>query len=321
MSPKILVYGWYGQGNLGDDLFVECFKKLFPTFNFIFTDHIKASHLENVDAVFFGGGSFLTDKPKISIEALAIIKTLKVFYIGVGAETRINPIHQELMSLAKLIAIRSSINFDLIKIINDNTIIIQDLVYCLSGQSCDNKIKNSILIIPNILIVPKWNDPHWKHVAWDSFKTEFSQLLDEYCLENYKINFLPMCINDYLDDQNAAAEIINGMNEGRKSFILNKDIDIKSVIETISKYELVISQRFHGTVLARLAGTTCLTIHHHDKLKNISEYSLSYYGFSKSEAINQINKSKVANISDVLPIDRNIYDGLVQTVVSLMAQV
>ena len=321
MSPRILVYGWYGQGNLGDDLFIECFKQLFPTYNFIFTDHITASHLKNVDAVFFGGGSFLTDSPKISAEALDILKKLRIFYIGVGTETKINPVHQELMKLAKLIATRSSVNIDSVKEINPNTILIQDLVYCLPEQSCSNKIKDSILVIPNILVVPKWSDPHWKHVSWDFFKTEFCQLLDEYCKQGYNIKFLPMCINDHWNDQNAAVEIINRMTEGKGSFILNKSVDIQSAIETISKYELVISQRFHGTVLARLARTPCLTIHHHDKLKNIGDYSLSYYGLSKSNVIEQINKSKSFNISDILPIDRDIYNGLVQTVASLMAQV
>jgi polysaccharide pyruvyl transferase WcaK-like protein len=317
MSKQILVYGWYGHGNLGDDLFIDCFKHLFPSFNFIFTDHISNEHLQNIDAVFFGGGSFLTDRPKITADALEILKGMKIFYIGVGTETKFNDIHQELIGLAKLIATRSSINLDYVKSINPNTIVIPDLVYSLPQRQPVNKIKNSILIMPNILLVPKWNDPHWKHVSWDYFKTEFSQLLDEYSKQGFKINFLPMCADDHLNDNHAAIEIINRMSEGKASLLLNKENNIDSVLDIISRYEISISQRYHGVVLSKLAGTNCLAIHHHDKLKNISEYSLSYYGLSKNSIMDIINKCKGSNINQFVSIDRNIYDGLVQTVMRL----
>src|SRR5260221_8289725 len=106
---NILIYGYFtkDKGNLGDELFKEAFTTLFPNYNLTFTDHIENHHLNDVSAVFFGGGSFLFGKPNISNEALVILKNKKIFYIGVGTETDIHPIHIELMRLAKLIAPRS----------------------------------------------------------------------------------------------------------------------------------------------------------------------------------------------------------------------
>ena len=66
---KILVYGFYFKGNLGDDLFVDAFKALFPAFNFTFVDQISISDLQDVDAVFIGGGSFLGDPINIADDA------------------------------------------------------------------------------------------------------------------------------------------------------------------------------------------------------------------------------------------------------------
>ncbi len=185
---NILVIGYYGQGNLGDDLFIDAFKKLFPHLNFTFTDFIETKHLDNIDAVFFGGGSFLEETLKISSEALDIIKTKKIFYIGVGTETNINSTHIELMTLAKVVAIRSD-NLSQIKRINQNTIKIPDLIYYLAPHNFIPKnkaVSNKILILPNINTVPQRDCPYWKHTSWDHFKSEFSQFLDELILSKYK---------------------------------------------------------------------------------------------------------------------------------------
>jgi hypothetical protein len=99
---NVLVCGWYGDdgngiGNLGDDLFIRAFRALFPTLTLIFTASITADKLADVDAVFFGGGSFLGGAPSIAINAIPILKTKKLFYIGVGVESYIHPLHLELM--------------------------------------------------------------------------------------------------------------------------------------------------------------------------------------------------------------------------------
>jgi len=319
MSPKILVYGWYNQGNLGDDLFVDAFKNLFPRFEFVFTDHIASSHLKDVDAVFFGGGSFLGESLKVTDPStFEALKKLKIFYIGVGAETSFSPMHDELLRLAKLVAVRNLRSLDNLKGINDNVILIPDLVYSLPIVSNEQKISKSVLVIPNISVVPLWDDRHWKHVSWDFFKTELSQLLDELVNEGYTINFLPMCINDQLNDHYASIEILNRMKFRSDKWLLNKPSSFNSAIKTLSQYEIIITQRYHGAVLAELAGTPCLTIHHHDKLKNVKGPTLPYYGISKSKLVEEINRTLQLKVANVLPLDRNVFANLTQIVIGLM---
>src|SRR5512135_2835712 len=118
---KVLVYGWYHKFNIGDELFIDCFKKLFPNFDFVFVDQIKSQSLDGIDAVFFGGGSFLGAQPNISNEALEILKKKPVFYLGVGIEHSIHPTHIELLRLSRFNAIRSIDQVDRVKSINPNT--------------------------------------------------------------------------------------------------------------------------------------------------------------------------------------------------------
>ena len=71
---EVLVYGWYHSNNIGDNLFIQSFKKLFPSYNFYFVKEITEQNLFNIDAIIFGGGSFLDSNPKITDKALNIIK-------------------------------------------------------------------------------------------------------------------------------------------------------------------------------------------------------------------------------------------------------
>lgn len=318
MFPKVLVYGWYNHGNLGDDLFVAAFRYLFPTFNFIFTDRITSQNLQDVDAVFIGGGSLIGEPLNIANDLVfETLKQKKLFYIGIGTETVINPKHLELIKLAKLIATRTSKNLQSIQDINSNTIVIPDLVYCLESVLSDNKIDKSVLIIPNILVVPKWNDQHWKHTAWNNFKTEFSQFLDELVDLDYTINFLPLCVSNQLSDNHAAIEIINSMSKRSGTYLLDKQDDVQSVTKLLSKYSIVITQRYHGMILSDMAQTSCLTIHHHDKLKD-SQCNLSYYGIYKAQLKEKLNQVINIKNNSILSIDRDIFEGLKLTITDLI---
>ena len=47
---NIAVYGYYYKNNIGDQLFIEAFKELFPKYNFTFVNHLTEPALKNADA-------------------------------------------------------------------------------------------------------------------------------------------------------------------------------------------------------------------------------------------------------------------------------
>lgn len=320
---KILVYGFYHKDNIGDDLFAEAFRHLFPEYLFTFTDKIDVQQAKNCDAVFFGGGSFLYDAPRISDEALEVIKTKKVFYIGVGVEADINPIHEGLMSMAQLIAIRTPEQLERVKTINPNTWVIPDLVFSLQDKiEFSPKKKRSILVIPNILVVPQSSDPHWKHSAWQYFKNQFCQTLDVLVERGYHLNFLPFCTSHKLDDTWAASEIIAHMDRRSRRFLLpTLPSKIKEISQLMTQYEVIITQRFHGIILAEMAKVPFISIHHHDKLKNFQSNNgkfVSYYNLSKHELIARFREAREIKSTGILPIEPDIFADLKDRVMSLI---
>lgn len=320
---RVLVYGWYHQGNIGDDLFMNAYSHLFPDLDFIFSDSITTDKLQNVDAVFFGGGSFLCDRPTISDEALQSLASKKIFYLGVGVEADIHDTHQKLMSQALLIATRSLDQVERVKNLNPNVKFVPDLIYSLQSKiNAVPKISQSVLVMPNISVVPNNSDAHWKYAAWTYFKSEFSQFLDWLLDMGYKPQLFAMCKGLNLDDDWASAEIVNSMNRrSRNRISLEKPFGIKEISEFCAKHEIIITQRFHGIVLSEMTRTPYMAIHHHDKLKFSQPGEgtfLSYYNSSKHSFINAFEQTMKMNFANPLPIESNIFETFRQEVMSLI---
>lgn len=313
INKTILVYGYYSGDyklgfNLGDELFIDAFKTLFPKFNFKFTNHITADMLKNISVIFFGGGSFLDGKPNITDDALNILKSKTILYIGIGAETNIHQYHIELMKIAKLIAIRSPDHLEKIKKLNNNAITIPDLIYSLFILFSNTSKEKSILIIPNFAVVPQNNDPHWKHASWNYFKSEFSQFIDELIDYNYLITFLSFCNNSDANDEFAAIEIMNSMKNRKKC-----KKETAHHLNHIAKNKYIITQRYHGIILAELANKKHIVISHHDKLKNHSPKIgsfLSYYECSKTNLFNNFNE-EIKKDYVKLPLKNNMFEELI----------
>lgn len=302
---KVLVYGWYNHANMGDELFKVAFKSLFPDVRFTFVDKLWSAAVEQHDAVIFGGGSFLY--APINTDSHSILEMLSdkpIYYIGVGVETDIHSIHQKLIKKAVFVATRSHAGEERVqKFANTPVIQIPDIVYSLQSQAVvSSSIPNSILILPNAEVLPNWKDPHWKHSAWNYFKSEFSQTLDELKEDKHTITFAPMCTSKGKHDLGAAAEIINAMS--RRNFdeqinVLPTSFDQLSKI--ISKFELVISQRYHGSILAHICKRPCVVISHHDKLTNPNNSSITvpYYELSKRKMHEAVSAAKNLPIEDI----------------------
>lgn len=321
---RALVYGWYGRGakNIGDLLFCKAFKSFFSKIEFTFTDNFKLEEIEAADIIIFGGGSFLY-APINGKEHLDKIVKKKIFYMGVGIETNIHPIHQQLMKLALIIAHRNiGESSKLIGVTNAEIIEIPDLVYCLSSNiklaESTDKIANSILILPNAELLPKWNDINWKHTSWNYFKSEFSQFLDELKDRKNIINFAPFCSIPSKHDLGAAVEIINQMhNRDFRDQLYDLPSNFEELTYILSKYELIITQRYHGAILAHMCQRPCISIAHHDKLKNINDscISSSYYELSKQKLHDMVLISKN---TPILPIKLNKFEALRERIYTLI---
>lgn len=309
----ILVWGWFGNSNIGDELFKDAFRTLFPDLLFKFVSEWHIADLEEAQLIILGGGSFLDQEMTIMPTALHLLKHKPLMYIGVGAETNISLMHQDLIRRAQLVAIRSPAAEAKVKTLNPNTIVIPDLVYALREQIVRLPVvPKTVLVLPNIEVVPSYRDPHWKHASFDYFKSEFAQFLDSLVDRGYQLHFQSMCRNDYFNDDWAAASIIAMMSKRSLKYQLPYLSDIQQLTQRMSQYSCVVTQRYHGIVLAEMVGAPYITICHHDKLKSATSLHskpIPYYGITKASLFEAFN-----TLTTYEPIETHLFDTLRQRV-------
>jgi len=324
ISFNVLVYGFYGHGNLGDQLFCEAFKTIFPNINFSFSDCITIDKIKDASAIFIGGGSFLYNNIEMSQECLNILRTKKIFYVGVGAETDIHPAHQDLMRIARLVALRSSAGAEKVRELNSNVMIIPDIVYSLKMGQSEKKKPKSVLVLPNIHAVPQNTDAHWKHNSWEHFKFEFSQFLDFIVEDGFTVNFFSMCNNNKHSDDWTAYEIISNMKyRDGNSLIKARSSDIKDICKLFSKYDTIITQRFHGIILSEITRVPYMSIYHHDKLmrSSINEgIFVSMYAISKRLLIDQFYLANKIKLSESIAIESDMFKSLESQIISILLE-
>jgi hypothetical protein len=319
MPKSILVFGWYGvqHGNLGDELFRSAFQRLFPDYQFRFVDRIIRTDLNDIDVVIFGGGSFLDNALPIDDDAKSLLATKKLLYIGIGMETDIHPDHRKLLAQAELVATRTQGVAD--------TLFIPDLVYALQEPVYQaGSTEKTILVLPNCSVIATWQDPVWKKIWWDSFKLEFAQVLEQYYRDGYQVDFFPMCQCASSDDHLASMELL-GYTEKRKlqGLLSQTEPDIGKLISLFSSYQAIITQRYHGIILAELARVPYVSIHHHDKLKTsyIREGEfIPYFGFIKTRLFDALDRATHRNLPHVLPISPNVFSELTERVKTIIGR-
>lgn len=305
---RALVYGWYNRGNCGDELMKRALMEAFSPHGLELEFVDRIDELVDVDAVIFGGGSILIDAPNVSPAALEMLLNHEVltFYVGVGMETDVHDVHAQLVSVARIVAPRSPEHPPWVT----NATVIDDLVYSLSDRlhapSYVSEQVNELLVFPNVELIPMHDAPHWAHVAWERYKNEIAQALDHMIVERgLRPAFALMCQNPAQDDAWAAHEIIGRMKKRSTQFKLHRiDAFSTDIVSLLRSHEAIVTQRYHGIVLAELTGVPYVSISHHDKLRHAVPHRgtmLDYHGVTKEAILKSVERSTSETLAPYVP--------------------
>jgi polysaccharide pyruvyl transferase WcaK-like protein len=326
-----LVYGsFYGRGNVGDELMAAALRGMFEPrgVDLKFVDSLRGTEVATADAVIIGGGSFLFAKPDMDEFArkLLLEHHRPVFYLGVGLETDIHEDHRKLIGIARALITRSAADnipdADWARRAHS----LPDLSYSLPQVSAlrDEMSEQSLLVIPNVEVIPTHVDPHWMHVGWERFKDEFAQFLDD-LIDRANVNptFLLMCKNSRQDDRWAAHELIARMRHRSTEFnIVQGHNDCLGMTSFISGFKVVMTQRYHGIVLAQMSAVPHVSLDHHDKLKTVwprKGVSLPYHGATKTQFLEAYKLAK-AMPREQVQISKSLYDDVAVATVTIIEQ-
>ena len=322
MASPVLVYGWYGRGNVGDELMKQALSEMLSVHRLTpkFVDGINEFDVRDSSGVIFGGGSILQDMPDISPNACTMLfgddhwKPLRpVFYVGVGGETAIHQFHEVLINASPVVAFRE--------------LDIPDLAYWLDPFEPDEQCgppahaPKGILVVPNVEVLPSHSDPHWMHASWEHFKNEFAQTLDVLVEKGHKLSFLSMC-NAVKKNDNWVIHELMGRMSRRDNYPVYSTKDPLWVARLMRHHQVIITQRYHGIIMAESAGVPYLSISHHDKLKLTHPHrghDVSYYAVQKDLLIETIESAMTMRIDPYRP-PRAVYDDVISRIAAVIKE-
>jgi len=323
MAAPVLVYGWYGRRNAGDELMRLALDQMLRAHRLVpkFVEGINEFDVEASAGVIFGGGSILQDWPSISPNACTMLfgddhwKPLRpVFYLGVGGETDICDFHQAGISIAPVVAFRE--------------LDTPDLAYWHASDVDDvcryMALKpEGLLVIPNVEVLPSHNDPHWMHASWEHFKNEFAQLLDRAVENGHRVSFLAMCDADKKKDIWAAHELMGRMSRRDRYHVYQPSTSEPLWVAGLMRaHKVVITQRYHGIILAEMAGVPYVSISHHNKLKLTHPHrgsDVSYFGVQKDPLWDQVDAAMSSHLDPYCP-PRSVYDDVIRRIAAVIKE-
>lgn len=300
---KILLKGYYGFGNAGDDaLLYSIIKRLkvhdtqidvlskYPL-DSNFTNEINNLKLNNInlfktvfnaDVVIYGGGSQLQDfgtlKNKLTLlrslflNWITKLRKKKVIYLGVS----IGPVSsktgriliEQLMKTSDLLWVRDQRSYDFlqtIKKIKSKNFLSPDLVLSLETEHIKNIKKNNEKKIFGINLMPHFNKIEVNKEIESTILENISKIIEEHSDVSFK--FFQFQNSSQMNDELMYNKLSSFLEERSQSWHIEyiKYKNIHSLLIELNKCDFFIGMRLHSAVLCDTLNIPHILLSYHPK--------------------------------------------------------
>lgn len=267
---RILVLGWYGHHNVGDESYKEIIPSLFPQHNFTFTDNLKSQIIEEFDAIVLGGGNVLR---KGFVSELQKTKNIKIFGLSVGIEE--NPTDD--LSFFSHVYARDEKTLNVLKSLNVPCTFLPDVALSLQGNAENGKkwlkekfdsekcelYSNIITVVVNsYMLNGALNGLARDAFSFIKFSYDFARVIDE---TPASFVFVPCGTQVPFDDRTTNAWVASKCKYWKKNYVVFDRLNYKETIDIIAASNLTISSRLHSSIFSYACGTPFIDLTHHSK--------------------------------------------------------
>lgn len=310
---RIVVFGWYNHGNVGDESFIKAFRQVYPQHDFTFTDHISQSHIDaNYDLCIIGGGDIINKSNLQQIIKLSCPK------IAMSVTVTKLSICEELKCL-DMLYVRDHLSLSVLH--NNgffNSDYIPDIALCLTGNK-----ENGKSLIANYF--KENHSEHYKKVCtvvvnghlWGTqstiskFKNVFfkhvDDLVDVMDSTNMSFLFVPFSIRAPWDDRVTNSFTSSQCKFWKKNCVIYDKLDVQSNLDIIAASDLIISSRFHGAIFGLGCNVPTVMISSHDKtsgfLNTINTPYADYWTTSYKEIKRMVDGAYITDDAKNTKID------------------
>lgn len=300
MAQPILVLGWFGHGNTGDEAYKIAFPKVFPQYDFQFVDHIEQDH--KAEAYVLGGGNVLTSE---FINQLSKINGKQKSIISCSAFNDIKP---DDLKLFDKIIVRDKLSLNKLQKLGLDCSLMPDLGFSFEVNYSDGYIflKNKfiesrcelydkvITVVVNAYVAISGADARKSkdELAFLHFCYSLAEIIDQVPAS---FVFIPFSTRFPADDRISNALVASRCKFWKKNIVVFDKLSVQDTINIIGASDAVISMRLHSTIFSCVANVPFVDITHHDKnlgfLDTIGKIdsSISYWNFDTDKCKRMIN--------------------------------
>jgi polysaccharide pyruvyl transferase WcaK-like protein len=298
---KILVLGWFGHHNCGDESYKDTFRVLFPNHDLTFTEKLTEVSVANCDVIILGGGNVLR---RGFIEQLAKVQNKKIYGFSLGIE---EPPSDSLSFFTHVYA-RDTATLAKLQELNVPCSFVPDAAMILEGdaengkawlkkkfaaEKCDLYSNIITVVVNSYMLNGDLNGLARDAFSFIKFSYDFARVIDE---TPASFVFIPFGTQLPFDDRTTNAWVASKCKFCKKNLVVFDRLNYLETLDVIAASNLTISSRLHSSIFSFASGTPFIDVTHHSKnqlfLKMIdkNENSVSFWRFDGEEMKQKINK-------------------------------
>lgn len=253
---NVIVLGYYGKLNAGDDILMQAICFLFKEHNLMFSSWFPGlSMLNNCDLIVVGGGSIWPGNTFFELGD-NLIKKLKTPYMVIGISTKRADDHvlnnnQNLMAQAQLFLVRDQASKNILK--HHNSVATATDLFWTMPFEVERKVNEARFSIGFNLRM------------WENTVSDYAQIVSTVKSHGDIIPF-PMYFGSHIHESSASLSDV----ELLKALKLD-DVPKSFSIRALENCHIMVAMRFHAILLAIRSGIPTIGFDYHPKVKALFE--------------------------------------------------
>jgi polysaccharide pyruvyl transferase WcaK-like protein len=286
--PKVGVVGWYNHRNCGDEAYRLSFPKLFPQYDFVFSEKPN----DSIDTWVLGGGDVVNRK---NLDALKGVKKKHILSATVS-----NP-HD--LSGFSTVAVRDALSLETAKNHGAGSVrFAPDFAFALEGDAARGRrivkdhykedrtlelYEKVVVVVVNGYLCGEHSGLARNHTNFQSFAFQLAEMMDN---TSASFLFVPFGARLPTDDRVANGWVASKCKYWQKNSVVFNPWGVQDTIDVIAGADAVISTRLHSSIFSCICGTPFLDITHNHKNERFlasigwNDFSVDYRGFDPLRA-------------------------------------
>jgi len=301
-SNRVNIVGWYNRKNCGDESYKEAFPRLFPQYDFVFSD----CPVKDADAYIIGGGDVLTKK--LLQTFTAIDKPKHIMSVTVSED-----FDSQLLKGYRTIIVRDKNSRERLLKSGVDSLLYPDFSFCLDynkerGHALVQKLfaankhelyHKKIGIVINGHLLPPHGASAFEQSRFERFAFDLSIAIDQ---TPASFVFIPFSTKQPWDDRISNGIVASRCKWWKKNAIFFDDLSVTDTLDIISSCDSVISTRLHSSIFSTATEVPFIDITHNHK----NRYFLETIGYQKNSiGFADFSSTKMVSLAKNLLSDTN----------------